>query len=122
MGVVLWALAVFFQSFLAKYHLSIPMSPLGEAVTHNINKTMILTRHNKFGVRFKIIMVKNMKNRDLWDVCPCSLAEICVLEEPAAHSSTLKMETAGSYKMFMNFYQATQQQITEGSIFHPEWC
>jgi len=29
MVVVLWALAVLFQSFLAKYHLSIPMSPLG---------------------------------------------------------------------------------------------
>jgi len=76
MVVVLWAVAVFFQSFLAKYHLSIPMSPLGEAVTHNINKTMILTRHNKFGVRFELIMVKNTKNTDLWDVCPCSLAEI----------------------------------------------
>ena len=62
MVVVLWALAVLFQSFLAKYHLSIPMSPLGEAVTHNINKTMILTRHRKFGVRFEVIMVKNTKN------------------------------------------------------------
>jgi len=76
MVVVLWALAVFFQSFLAKYHLSIPMSPLGEAVIHNIHKTMILTRHNKFGVRFEVIMVKNMKNKDFWDMCPCSLAEI----------------------------------------------
>jgi hypothetical protein len=74
--VVLWAMAVLFQPFLAKYHPSIPMSPLWKAVICTIYKTMICTRCNNCGIQFEVIKVIIIKNTDFWDVCPCSLAEI----------------------------------------------
>ena len=73
-------------------------------------------------VRYLVLTLVTVNDTVFWDVAPCSVVQVIILEEPAA-SHIQKEEAARCSRMAVNSYQTACCNVPENcncySTFHP---